>query len=76
MAESNFSPPELAVLRNSLLTEGLDSRSAAEVLQLFLAGRGYGVSRDEARDAVSRVGLSGCSLEAIQRELSRIALVQ
>ncbi len=75
MAESEFSTPELAVLRNSLLTEGLDVLSAAELLQLFLAGRGYGVSRDEARDAVSRV-VPGCSLEAIQRELTRIALVQ
>ena len=75
MAENNFSVPELAVLRNSLLTEGLDVLSAAELLQLFLTGRGYGVSREEARDAVSRV-VPGCSLEAIQRELSRIALVQ
>ena len=76
MAEDRFSTPEVAVLRNSLLVEGLDSRDAAEVLQLFLAGRGYGVSRDEAREAVHRVGGSGCSLEVIQRELSRIALVQ
>ncbi len=76
MADSEFSVPELAGLRNSLLSEGVDFRAAAEMLQLFLAGRGYGVSRDEARDAVSRVGLSGCSVEAIQRELSRIALVQ
>jgi DNA repair protein RadC len=75
MTDSEFSVPELAVLRNSLLTEGLDALSAAELLQLFLAGRGYGVSRDEARDAVSRV-VPGYTLEAIQRELSRIALVQ
>ena len=76
MAEKKFSAPELTVLRNSLLTEGLDTRDAAEVLQLFLMGKGYGVSRDDARDAASRVGTCGCSLEAIQRELSRIALVQ
>ena len=75
MTASEFSVPELAILRNSLLTEGLDSRTAAELFQLFLAGRGYGVSRDEARDAVSRV-VPGCSLESIQRELTRIALVQ
>jgi hypothetical protein len=76
MTENDFSAPELVLLRNSLLSEGLDFRSAAEVLQLFLAGRGYGVSHDDARDAVSRVGLSRCSVEAIQRELTRIALVQ
>ena len=76
MAETRFSTPEVTVLRNSLLAEGLDARDAAEVLQLFLTGRGYGVSRDEAREAVRRVGGSGCSLDVIQQELSRIALVQ
>jgi len=76
MMDGEFPAPELVGLRNSLLSEGVDFRAAAEMLQLFLAGHGYGVSGDEARDAVGRVGLSGCSLEAIQRELSRIALVQ
>ena len=37
---------ELAALRNDLMQGGMiDSRDAAELLQVFLMGRGYGVSR-------------------------------
>lgn len=75
MAEK-FSVPEMAALRSELLQGAFDSHSAAELLQVFLAGRGYGVSPDVALDAVSKVEGSGCSLEVIQRELDRIALVQ
>jgi hypothetical protein len=71
-----FSAPEVAGLRNSMLQEVLDLRAAAEVLQLFLMGRGYGVSSDDAREAVRRFGVAGWPVEAIQRELNRIALVQ
>ena len=42
MAEK-FSAPELAALRSELLL-GFDSKDAAELVQLFLAGHGYGVS--------------------------------
>jgi hypothetical protein len=59
-----------------MLQEVLDLRAAAEVLQLFLMGRGYGVSSDDAREAVRRFGVAGWPVEAIQRELNRIALVQ
>jgi len=45
------------------------------LLQVFLMGRGYGVSQDAARDAASRVEGSGCNLEVIQKELESIALV-
>jgi hypothetical protein len=75
MMVEKFSTPELAALRNELVQGGLDSRQAAELLQIFLAGRGYGVSPEAARDAVSRVEGSGCSLEVIQRELEGLALV-
>ena len=34
----------------------LDSHQAAELLQAFLTGRGYGVSPQAARDAAGRVG--------------------
>jgi len=71
-----FSEPELAALRNELVHGGLDSRQSAELLQVFLAGRGYGVSPEAALDAFIRVGGSGCSLETIQRELEQLALVQ
>ena len=75
MAEK-FSIPELSALRTELVEGGLDSRDAAELLQVFLTGRGYGVSPEAALDAAGRVEGSGCSLEVIQKELDRIALVQ
>lgn len=75
MAEK-FSVPELAALRQDLLQSGLDSRELAELLQMFLSGHGYGVAPDAARDAMIRMNGSGCSLEIMQRELNRIAMVQ
>ncbi len=69
-----FSLPELAALRSELL-HGFDSRDAAEMVQMFLAGHGYGVSAEEARNAVCKVGIPGGTLEAFQRDLERIALV-
>ena len=45
-----FSSTELTALRNDLLQGGMiDSRNAAELLQVFLMGRGYGVSPQAAR---------------------------
>jgi len=50
--KDRFSVMELSALRNDLLQSGmLDSREAAEVLQVFLMGRGYGVSAQAAIDA-------------------------
>ncbi|MGD0929191.1 MAG: hypothetical protein ABR902_00945 [Candidatus Korobacteraceae bacterium] len=74
MMAEKFSVPELAALRSELL-HGFDSRDAGELLQMFLAGHGYGVSAEEARNAVSRAGLLGGTLETFQRELENIALV-
>jgi hypothetical protein len=73
MAEK-FSVPELSALRRELL-QGFDSKDAAELIQMFLAGHGYGVSAEEARNAVARAGMLGGSLETFQRELENIALV-
>ena len=71
-----FSTMELAALRNDLLQGGMiDSRDAAELLQVFLMGRGYGVSPQAAMDAAGRVEISGCSLPVLQRELEGLALV-
>ena len=71
-----FSSIELAALRNDLLQGGMiDSRDAAELLQVFLMGRGYGVSPQAAMDAAGRVEISGCSLPVLQRELEGLALV-
>ena len=52
-----FSVPELTVLKSELL-QGFDSKDATELVQMFLAGHGYGVSAEEARNAVAKVGLT------------------
>ena len=71
-----FSSTELTALRNDLLQGGLiDSREAAELLQVFLMGRGYGVSPQAAFDAAGRVEMSGCSIPVLQTELENLALV-
>jgi len=71
-----FSVTELTALRNDLLQGGLiDSREAAELLQVFLMGRGYGVSPQAAFDAAGRVEMSGCSIPVLQSELENLALV-
>jgi len=74
MMAEKFSVPELTALRSELL-HGFDSKDCAELLQLFLIGRGYGVSAEDARNAVSRVGMLGNTLEAFQREVENSALV-
>ena len=71
-----FSVTELSALRNDLLQGGMvDSWEAAEVLQVFLMGRGYGVSTQAAIDAAGRVEMAGCSLPVLERELDGLALV-
>jgi hypothetical protein len=71
-----FSESELSVLRSDLLQGCMsDSREAAELLQVFLMGKGYGVSQQAALDAASRVGMSGCSIPVLQQELESLALV-
>jgi len=69
-----FSVPELTALRSELL-QGFDSKDAAELVQMFLAGHGYGVSAEEARNTVTKVAVPGFTLEAFRRELESIALV-
>ncbi|MEY2412766.1 MAG: hypothetical protein QOD84_1372 [Acidobacteriaceae bacterium] len=74
--KETFSVTELAALRNDLLQGGLiDSREAAELVQVFLTGRGYGVSPQAAMDAVGRVEMAGCALPVLQHELENLALV-
>ena len=73
--EEKFTVMEMAALRSELLGGALDSHQAAELLQVFLMGHGYGVSPETARAAASRVEGSGCSLEVIQKELEGLALV-
>ena len=75
MTVEKFSLTELSALRSELVHAGLDSWQAAELFQLFLAGRGYGVSHDQLKDVASRIEVSGCSLETMQRELESVAMV-
>lgn len=70
-----FAASELATLRNELMQSGIDTWQAAEVLSAFLAGRGYGVIPEQARDAVLRIENAGCTPECVQSELERLALV-
>ncbi len=66
---------ELQELREGLLQNGLDSWQAAELISSFLSGRGYGVSRQGARDAVIRFEGIGHSIDCIQAELEKLAMV-
>ena len=70
-----FPALELQELREGLLQNGLDSWQAAELVSSFLAGRGYGVSRQSARDAVARLEGIGCSMDCMQAELEKLAMV-
>jgi hypothetical protein len=70
-----FAANELANLREEIMRSGIDMWQAAEVLSAFLAGRGYGVIPEQARDAVLRLEGAGCSHECMQSELERVALV-
>jgi pyrroline-5-carboxylate reductase len=70
-----FPTLELQELRDGLLQQGLDSWQAADLISSFLAGRGYGVSRQSARDALLRADVISHSIDGIQAELERIAMV-
>ena len=70
-----FSVAEVAALRNELLTGGLDSFQTAELLKMFLTGRGYGVSPQSALDAAGRIDGTHCDMESLHKELEDIALV-
>jgi hypothetical protein len=70
-----FPAVELQELRENLLQNGVDSWQAADLISSFLAGRGYGVSRQSARDAVARFDMAAHSIDSMQRELEKLALV-
>src|SRR5277367_144722 len=65
--KDRFTVTELAALRSDLLQGGMiDSYEAAELLQVFLMGRGYGVSHTAALAAAGRVEMAGCALPVLQ----------
>src|SRR5579884_78918 len=74
--KDRFTLTELAALRNDLLQGGMvDSYEAAELLRVFLMGRGYGVSPTAALDAAGRVEMAGCAIPVLQHELENLAMV-
>jgi hypothetical protein len=74
--KDRFTVTELAALRDDLLQGGMvDSYEAAQLLQVFLMGRGYGVSPTAALDAAGRVEMAGCALPVLQHELENLAMV-
>lgn len=74
--KDRFTAVELAALRSDLMQGGMiDSYEAAELLQVFLMGRGYGVSPKAALDAAGRVEMAGCAMPVLQYELENLAMV-
>jgi hypothetical protein len=74
--KDRFTMTELSALRSDLLQGGMvDSFEAAQLLQVFLMGRGYGVSQQAALDAAGRVEMAGCALPVLRHELEGLALV-
>ena len=76
MPKAKFSTMELESLRNELRQQsGFDTWQSADVVSSFLMGRGYGVSRDVAHAAATKIEGMGCNLNCMEQELERIALV-
>lgn len=75
MTSDRFEGSELKLLRSDLLRGAPDPMQAAELLQVFMANNGYGVSLPTALEAACRVGRSGCSPTTIRKELESLALV-
>lgn len=70
-----FTASEIAALRTDMLQMGMDHWQAAEMLSSFLVGRGYGVCRQRAREAVARLEQEHCAVDAMHQELDSLALV-
>jgi hypothetical protein len=70
-----FPVADLSGLREELMQSGLDSWQAADLISSFLSGRGYGVCNLAARSAASRIESVGCSIQCMQEEFEKLALV-
>jgi len=66
---------EVATLKRDLLHGELDSFEAAQVIKMFVAEHGYGISPDRAWDAAMNFDSSGRDMELFQRELEASVLV-
>jgi len=74
-AVEKFATSDLSGLREELKQAGLDSWQAAELISSFLMLRGYGVSNHAARNVVTKIEGAGFTLEHMQQELEKLALV-
>ena len=74
LAES-FAGTDLEALRTDMIRNSADFRDAAEMLQAFLWGHGYGVSREAAIESAHRVEGARCALHVITHELQQLAQV-
>lgn len=70
-----FSEMELSCLRNELMQASLDNWQAAQVLSVFLLDRGYGISPEHARRAVTRLEGGRCGFDCMQAEIEKVAWV-
>lgn len=70
-----FSEADLSGLREELLHSNLDSWQAADLISHYLTARGYGVSSKAARTTASRLEVDGYSVELMQEEFEKLALV-
>ena len=79
MADKNmiekFTMAELSRLRQELMQSGIDSRQAAELVVAFLSAHGYGTDSSLVTDVLPRLEGYGCSVDCLQAELERVALV-
>ena len=69
-----FSTVEVATLRCNLVNGGLDSFQAAEIIKMFIAAHGYGISPERALDTANRLEATRRNVESFHRELEAVAL--
>jgi len=71
-----FSAGDVSLLRGALQERAaeFDCWQSADMIQMFLRSRGYGVSPQAARTSVARLGATRCDDEAVAEELESLAL--
>lgn len=76
-AQQMFSAGDISLLRSALQEKSaeFDFWQSADMIQMFLRSRGYGVSAQAARTSVVRLESTRCDDEAVAEELERLALV-
>lgn len=72
-----FSAGDVSLLRNALQERAaeFDGWQSADMIAMFMRSRGYGVSREAARDSIGRLEAIHCDDRAVAEELERLALV-